>query len=116
MDEKLEKALKFANFTRTFEDQKSLIKEAYFESMIHYTQGGQFTINQTLLTFVNLLLQKQDSAIIVDDNNNPIQIEKLEEFYDDIVSKYFEASNIYYSKVQSLKSNRSVEKLVNYEQ
>ena len=115
MDEKLSKALQFANFTRTFEDQKNILKETYFDSLIYYTNGGQFTVNKTLLTFVNLLLEKQDSAIIVDDNDNPFQIENLQEFYDNILDLYFQSSNEYYEKIRELKTKRSVEKLVGYE-
>lgn len=115
MDEKLSKALQFANFTRTFEDQKNILKETYFDSLIYYTNGGQFTVNKTLLTFVNLLLQKQESAVIVDDNDNPFQIENLQEFYDNILDLYFQSSNEYYEKVRELKTSRSIEKLVGYE-
>ena len=115
MDEKLSKALKFANFTRTFEDQKNILKESYFDSLIYYSQGGQFTVNQSLLTFVNLLLEKQDSAVIVDDNDNPFLIENLQEFYDNILDLYFQSSNEYFEKVKELKTKRSIEKLVDYE-
>ena len=115
MDEKLSKALQFANFTRTFEDQKNILKETYFNSLIYYTNGGQFTVNKTLLTFTNLLLEKQDSAVVVDDNDNPFQIENLQEFYDNILDLYFQSSNEYYEKVRELKTKRSIEKLVEYE-
>ena len=115
MDEKLSKALQFANFTRTFEDQKTILKETYFDSLIYYTNGGQFTVNKSLLTFVNLLLEKQDSAVIVDDNDNPFQIDNLQEFYDNILDLYFQSSNEYYEKVRDLKTKRSVGKLVGHE-
>jgi len=115
MDEKLAKALQFANFTRTFEDQKSILKESYFDSLIYYSNGGQFTVNKSLLSFINLLLEKQDSAVIIDDNDNPFQIENLQEFYDNILDLYFQSSNEYYEKVRGLKTKRSVEKLVDYE-
>jgi hypothetical protein len=108
MDEKLSKALEFANYTRTFEDQK------YFDSMIHYQNGGQFTVDQSLITFVNLLLQKNTSSILIDDNDNPIDV-NLQEFYDKITDLYFQSTNSYFSKLQEMKSKRSIEKLVEYE-
>jgi hypothetical protein len=40
MDEKLSKALEFANYTRTIEDQKSALKEKYFDSLILFHSGG----------------------------------------------------------------------------
>jgi hypothetical protein len=42
-------------------------------------------------------------------------VENLEDFYGEIISKYAIASNNYYTAYDSLKKNRSVEKLVNYE-
>ena len=115
MDEKLSKALEFANYTRTFEDQKRLLKEKYFDSLIHYYNGGQFTVGKTLVTFVSLLLEKQADTILIDDNDNPIKVEDLQKFYDDIVDLYFQSSNSYYTNLHNLKSKRSIEKLVEYE-
>jgi hypothetical protein len=42
-------------------------------------------------------------------------VENLEDFYGEIINKYAIASNNYYTAYDSLKKNRSVEKLVNYE-
>ena len=46
MDEKLSKALEFANYTRTFEDQRRLLKERYFDSLVFFNNGGQFTVSK----------------------------------------------------------------------
>lgn len=115
MDEKLSKALEFANYTRTFEDQKRLLKEKYFDSLIYYQNGGQFTVDKTLITFVSVLLKKLTDTILIDDNDNPIKIENLEKFYNDIIDLYFQSSNSYYINLHNLKSKRSIEKLVEYE-
>jgi hypothetical protein len=115
MDEKLAKALEFANYTRTIEDQRRLFKEKFFESLIYFKNGGQFTINNVLINFLDVLLKKDESAILIDDNNNPIKIENLAEMYREILDLYFQASNDYYTKVTELKNKRSIEKLVEYE-
>jgi hypothetical protein len=115
MDEKLSKALEFANYTRTFEDQRKAIKQKFFDSLIHYHNGGQFTVTQTLVSFISVLVEKNDSAVLVDDNDNPIKVENLSKFYSNIIDLYFQSSNEYYTKVHELKSKRSIEKLVNYE-
>ena len=115
MDEKLSKALDFANYTRTFEDQKRLLKEKFLDSMIYFANGGQFTVDQNLITFVNLLLERNESAIIIDDNQNPILIENLSEFSTNILDLYFQSTNNYYNSLHNLKSRRSIEKLVEYE-
>ena len=50
--------------------------------------------------------------VLLDSNQNPILIPNLEEFRDEIFSRYFEATNEYFEADQSLKKSRSVEKLL----
>ena len=115
MDEKLSKALEFANYTRTFEDQRRLLKERYFDSLIFFKNGGQFTVTKELISFVNLILQKESSIVLLDDNENPVMIEDAQSFYTDIINLYFQSNNEYYTKLHELKTKRSIEKLVEYE-
>jgi len=115
MDEKLSKALEFANYTQTLEDKKSQIKEKFYQTTLYFFAGGQFTVDQTLLSFVSLLLQKQNQAILIDDNENPIKIDDLKVFQDNILDVYFQATNEYFTDIQDIKRKRSIEKLVNYE-
>ena len=42
-------------------------------------------------------------------------VENLETFYSEIINKYATASNDYHTAYLKLKTNRSVEKLVDYE-
>ena len=51
-------------------------------------------------------------VILIDDNNIPIEINDLEEFKQAIVSQYFEASNQYLAEYSKLKSQRSVESII----
>jgi len=115
MDEKLSKALEFANYTRTFNDQRRLLKEKFIDSMIYFTAGGQFTVTPGLISFVNILLETNDSAVLLDDNENPINVEDLKKFSIEILDLYFQNTNEYYQSLHNLKSKRSIEKLVEYE-
>jgi hypothetical protein len=115
MDEKLSKALEFANYTRTFEDQRRLLKERYFDSLVFFNSGGQFTVSKELISFVNLLLEKETASVLLDDNDNPVMIDNLQLFYDNIINLYFQSSNEYHTKLHELKTKRSIEKLVEYE-
>jgi hypothetical protein len=117
MDERLEKALDFSNFMVTMNNQKRLLKEKYFEDLLYYTNGCQFSVTKELITFVGLLVDKGvEEAVLTDDNDIPTNISNLETFYDDILDVYFTASNNYFAEYEKIKSNRSVEKLVDYEQ
>lgn len=116
MDERLEKALNFSNYMVTLNNQKRLIREKYEEDLLYFANGSQFTVSRELITFVNLMVEKeQDTLVITDDNGIPSRIENVVEFYENILDVYFSASNEYYAKYEALKKNRSVEKLVEYD-
>ena len=116
MDERLEKALDFSNYMLTLNNQKRLLAEKYQESLIHFYDGSQFTITRELITFVSVMVSAdQDQLVITDDNNIPCMVEDLEKFYSEIINKYTIASNDNHSLYLKLKTNRSVEKLVDYE-
>jgi len=50
--------------------------------------------------------------VLLDSNENPILIENLETFRDDIFSRYFEVTNEYFQEFDKIKKSRSVEKLI----
>jgi len=54
MDKRLEKALEFSNYMVTLNNQKRILKEKFRENIVHYHNGGQFTVTQDLITFVNM--------------------------------------------------------------
>lgn len=114
MDERLEKALEFANFMVTLNNQKRSLKEKYHTDCLYYHSGGTFKITKDLITFIKTLvdLGNDKETIVVDDNDLPIRVDDLKKFLDDIIDQYFIASNSYYNDYQLLKKNRSVEALV----
>lgn len=117
MDERLEKALDFSNYMLTLNNQKRMLSEKYQENLLYFYNGGQFTVTKELINFVRLLVDNHAdaSAVITDDNDIPSIIENVQEFYDEIIDTYFEASNTYHLEYMKLKKQRSVEKLVEYE-
>lgn len=113
MDERLQKALDISNYMVTLNNQKRLLQEQYQENLIHYFNGGQFTITQQLISFCqSLIAMNQPSTILIDDNNTPIEIENLVDFSQELCSKYFESSNRYLTEFNKIKSNRSVESIM----
>jgi len=116
MDERLEKALEFSNYMVTLNNQKRMLKEKYYQNLIHYYKGGQFSVNQGLISFCQTLINNdQDDAVLIDDNDTPILVDSLEDFVADILNVYFTASNEYLAEFDTLKKSRTVEKLVEYE-
>lgn len=114
MDERLEKALDFSNYMVTLNNQKRLLKEKYYEDLLHFENGCQFTITKELITFVGMMVSSGNDTdiVLIDDNDTPASISNLAKFYDDILDVYFSASNEYNTNYNELKKKRSVEKLV----
>ena len=116
MDERLEKALDFSNYMVTLNNQKRVLFEQYRQNLVHYYKGGQFSVTQELISFCqSLAALEQETVVLTDDNNQPIEIDPLEDFLSDILNVYAEASNKYLSEFNKIKKNRSVEGIVEYE-
>ena len=114
MDERLEKALEFSNYMVTLNNQRAIIQQQFQENLIYYFNGGKFTVTRELLAFVqSLILATNNTSVIIDDNNIPIEISNLDTFCINIHEIYSSASNNYLSEYNNIKKNRSVEGLIN---
>lgn len=114
MDERLQNALKVANYMTTFNTQRQIIKQEYVDSCTYHQSGHRFTINRELINFLSTLISmnhKQD-IVILDDFENPYMVSDVKEFLDNIFNIYVESSNRYYHDYVKLKSNRSLEKIL----
>jgi hypothetical protein len=87
---------------------------ARVQTLLSYsTAGGTFSISHELISFVKVLVDREmDSAVLLDVYNNPIQIENLADFLEELISRYFEATNEYYADYSKLKRSRKVHKLI----
>ena len=114
MDQQLKEALDFANYQQTFSIQKKVLKERMSAKLTYGFNGGLFRIDRNLLAFVDMLCAKERTSgvILLDANENPILIENLEVFRDEIFSRYFEVTNEYFQEFDKIKKSRSVEKLI----
>jgi hypothetical protein len=113
MDERLEKALEFSNFMTTLNNQRRIIHEQFLENCIHYLNGGKFSVTRELINFCSLMHGRgQESIVLIDDNNAPIEVQNLEKFLDDIMDIYFTNSYEYLNKFNEIKKNRTVKGLV----
>jgi hypothetical protein len=115
MDERLEKALEFANYRITLSNRKRDIKaRMIFLQTLHH-KSGTFIANEILIGFVDTLLRNgKKSAVIVDTNDNPIEIDDLEEFNDLLISAYIEASNEYKVQMDKVVKSRNIKKIMDW--
>lgn len=114
MDEKIKKAFKIAEYAETFSSQKQILKEEYNQNLNFYFNGGAFLISKELITFIKTIkdISQDNSTILVDINDTPIEISNIDEFLEKILSKYYYAVNEYYTRFQSLKTSRTVESIL----
>jgi len=113
MSTKLTKALEFANYAATINNQRAALR-AKTEAMLSYSiNGGTFTIEQSLISFVQECIRtKLSRVILLDIYKNPIMIEDLQSFQEEICSRYFEVVNDYYAEYEKLKRARKVHKVL----
>ena len=114
MEDQLKKALEFANYRQTFSIQRKALKEKINAKLTYGYNGGIFKIDRSLITFVQMLIDQGRTAGVplIDSNENPILIDDLPAFKDEILDRYYTSTLEYFEQYQSLKKSRSVEKLV----
>lgn len=114
MDQQLKEALNFSNYQQTFSIQKKVLKEKIAAKLTYGFNGGLFRIDRTLLTFVDMLCTKgrTSGAVLLDANENPVLVDDLEAFREELFQRYFEVTNEYFDQYQKIKKSRSVEKLI----
>jgi len=113
MSSKLSKALEFANYRTTLNVQHNALKAKVQTLLSYSTNGGTFEISHELISFVKMLIDKEYSnAVLLDVYQNPIMVDNLNDFLEEILSRYFEAVNEYHAEYTKLKKARKVHKLI----
>lgn len=114
MNEVFQQALNFSNYKQTLSVQKQELKEKISARLTYGFNGGLFKIDQTLLNFVQSLcsMQRTENIVLLDANENPILVENLEDFREEIFDRYFTSTLEYYNLYKELSKKRSVERLL----
>ena len=111
--QRLKKALDFSNTMKTFNLNKNNLRVKTQNLLSYSTAGGSFTVDQSLISFMNFVVSSGKTEIsLLDKNNVPIHIDDTEKFLDEVSSLYFEVVNDYYNEYQKLRSSRKIEKVL----
>jgi hypothetical protein len=115
MDERLEKALDFANYRQTLANQKRNIRSRMqMLQTVHYNNGS-FIADAITIGLVNgLVTANKKSAILIDTKETPIKIEDLSEFCNLLIEKYTEATNEYLTLLDKVNKARNIKKLMDW--
>lgn len=113
MEERLQKALEFANYRQTLNNQLHKIKIKTEGLLIFSKNGGNFAINQELICFVDYLVRSSTvDATILDTNNTPVLIEDTSAFLKEITTRYFDVTNEYLREYQAIRKLRNVKTII----
>lgn len=113
MEDLLKKAFEQANYATTLANQKRVLFEEFNQSSILFYNGATFYTDRTLISYVKSLIDLgQSDAVLIDDNNLPIDIPNLEDFLEKTINKHITATNEYHTKYTKLKNSRTIESLL----
>lgn len=108
IDTRLEDVINKANFRITLNNQLENARLKADRGLTYSVNGGTFKITPELISFVNTLRSMgQDDVILVDSNSNPIEVNNLEQFQEDIVGKYYETMNEFMTEVKEIRKSRN---------
>ncbi len=115
MDERIEKAFESANLMATLSNQRRLILEEFEQKLVFFKNGGTFKVTPEMINFVKITLDLGHTHDVpfIDSNNFPVVIEDVQDFFDNLVSVYYESLNDYSLKFSELKTKRRIKDIVN---
>lgn len=113
MDERLSKALEFSNFRISLFNKKESIR-LKMDSMLNYAiNGGIFKAKVETINFLKLLIDDgKDQVVLIDLNGNPVEITNIKELYNELLSRYFSATNFYHVEYDKIRKARTVKSLM----
>lgn len=114
VDEKLAKALDASNYRLTLNVQRENSKLKLKNHLVYSINGGIFKISQEFISFIFAISQSKPSAVVLDSNENPIKIEDLASFYEEILELYQEGMNDYLLDFEKFKKLRTTAKVVTW--
>lgn len=111
-NERLTKALGFANYKTAMSNRKMHLKMQMEDSLNYAVNGGIFAINRELISFVySLVASGTNEAVLIDNRGNPVMVSDLNEFLELLKTRYFEATNDYFRMITLLNKARTVEQI-----
>lgn len=112
-NERLARALEASNYRVTLANQRKNARLKLNRFLSFPKNGGMFFITPQLISFINtLLFHQKESTILLDNNENPIEILDLEEFFEEINDRYYQAMNDYLHEYREFQKARNVSTLI----
>tara|TARA_B100000963_G_scaffold45112_3_gene33608 strand:+ start:12514 stop:12861 length:348 start_codon:yes stop_codon:yes gene_type:complete len=115
MDDRLEKALEFANYRITLSNQKRTIRQRmHVLQTVNYNRGV-FNANPATISFIKTLIDSgKQNAIILDSKEQPIYVEDCADFLESLLSAYTESTNEYKTQMDKIVKARNIKSLMDW--
>lgn len=115
MDERLEKALAFAKYRTTIENRRKALLRRFESMLVVHKDNGMFRADQETIAFVTSLIDiGHNDATLIDSKMNPVEIDDLEKFREELVNAYFAATNEFSAEIKKLAKARDVKKAMDW--
>lgn len=116
LDEKLEKALDFSNFRFVLSAQKKNLKAHFQNNLVLRYKDTIFRASPEMISFIATMINfgNWKQAVVLDVNENPINIDNLHEFLEQLVSTYEKAAKNYLIRYEKIKEARSIKKIMEW--
>lgn len=113
MEERLEKALEFANYRQTLNNQLHKVKVRAEGLLLFAKNGGNFVINQELICFLDYLTRAGlKETNLLDKDNTPVHIADVDVFLKEITKRYTEVTNDYLNEYQAIRKLRNIKSII----
>lgn len=115
-DTLLRRSLELGRTRLSITNQLTVARQKLDVALLHSIEGGTFRLDYPFISFVGLLVSLQkNSAVLLDSRNNPIMVENLPKFLEDILAIYAQATNTYHIETLRIRNARSVAEATQYE-
>lgn len=115
MDERLQKALEFSNYTLTLTNQKKNIRNRVAQLQTVHFQGGMFHADHETIAFVKAMLDLGNtSGIMIDTRENPVKILSYQDLMDKLIAAYHSASNELAAEFEKINKARNIKKIMDW--
>lgn len=109
MNDILRDALELGRTRLSITNQLTVARQKLETTLLYSVNGGIFRLDYPFLSFVGLLVSlEKTSAVLLDTRNNPVMVESLPKFLEDILAVYAEATNTYHLETERIRTARSV--------
>lgn len=95
------------NLTRIISNKKKNLKETFTSTCLFHYNGGLFSADPNFISWINVLLEENETAIVLDISDVPVEITDISDFKKKALQAYHEATNLYFEEYNKLLKMRN---------